>query len=277
MRGEEIAYRGIDASGKSGVHFVSVLGYPSGEPLVTERPQQVEVVLLRPRDMRGFFGGICWIEALISRGSGAPVLLLPFVPGARQDRLNADGDYLFTARSVAKLVNALVLPGVVVLDPHSDVTPALIDRCEVISAADTVRADSFSPQYDVVVSPDAGAEKRAGAVARRLGIPLIHGWKTRDIGSGKISGFGLEPCHANTALVVDDICDGGGTFVGLAEVLMVRGITADLYVTHGLFSQGTAKLLAHYRKVFCTDSISVDRPGVEINQVCQRILERKGI
>lgn len=270
MRGEEIAYYGINAAGEGGVHYASVFGYPSGEPRVMERPNHVERVLLRPNSMQAFLGGLFWIDALVERGQGEPELILPFVPGARQDRLNDDGDFLFTAKSVARMVNDRNLPRVTVIDPHSDVISALIDRCEVIHAHQLLLPNG---DYDVIVSPDAGAEKRANGVAKKMGLPLVHAWKTRDVATGAITGFGFGAGLANKrGLVVDDICDGGGTFVGLAELTKKVNAELDLFVTHGIFSQGTPKLLAHYRKVFCTDSVLAQRPDINIDMVCQRLL-----
>ena len=146
-----------------------------------------------------------------------------------------------------------------------------------------IHASSVYPfvSHTAVVSPDAGAEKRAGKVAKLLGVPLIHGWKTRDVNTGKLKGFGLEGSTiAGPLLVVDDICDGGGTFLGLADVINARGLQADLYVTHGIFSnaENTAKLLDSYGKVICTDSINfnkLDRPGIEVINVCSRIFHQE--
>jgi ribose-phosphate pyrophosphokinase len=40
-------------------------------------------------------------------------------------------------------------------------------------------------------------------------------------------------------LIVDDICDGGATFVALARKLREAGaIEVSLFVTHGIFSKG---------------------------------------
>ncbi len=57
-------------------------------------------------------------------------------------------------------------------------------------------------------------------------------------------------------LVVDDICDGGGTFLGLADKFWKQTSisTLDLYVTHGIFSKGVRELLRMYHNVYSTDS-----------------------
>ncbi|TAL29063.1 MAG: ribose-phosphate pyrophosphokinase [Phenylobacterium sp.] len=243
--------------------------------MVKEFPRRVDRVMLRPRSMGGFLGGIFWLEALLERDLGPFDLILPMVPGARQDRMNATGDALFTAKSVARIINSLRLPHVVIVDPHSDVTPGLIDRCSVIHQSSLLPIDVRDRNYAAVISPDAGAEKKAAAVAKRIGVPLVHGWKTRDVSTGQISGFGVSelPDAGSRLLIVDDICDGGGTFLGLAKAIRERGpYVIDLHVTHGLFTQGTAALLDVFDRVSCTDSIAKDRPGIAVSQPCLNLL-----
>jgi ribose-phosphate pyrophosphokinase len=116
-----------------------------------------------------------------------------------------------------------------------------------------------------------------------MGLPLKQAWKSRDVRDGKITGFGIEDCsdlfagHAEDyvprLLVVDDLCDGGGTFVGLGQVLDAKGFDTDLYVTHGLFTKGTEVLHPWFQKIFCSDSVLAQRPGVEIIPVAQQLLE----
>lgn len=259
---------------------VPIGSYPSGEPVINfPRDAYVERVLLRPLSMLDFMGGLFFVDALLERGQNPPELILPFVPGARQDRMNDVGDFLFTAKSVAKEINARGFRKVTVLDPHSEVISGLIDRCSIVHAHECLPywskdISGFCSSYAAVVSPDAGAEKRAGAVAKMMCIPMIHGWKTRDVATGKITGFGLERANVTgRVLVVDDICDAGGTFIGLAGVLKERDLTADLFVTHGLFSKGTQILKEHYDRLICTDSFETHDPVVEVIQVCKQLFE----
>jgi ribose-phosphate pyrophosphokinase len=253
-----------------------VHAYPDGMPLIyfTEANQRIDRVLLRPKSMASFVAAMFWFDARAARGHAPPELILPCVPGARQDRLNSSGDYLFTVHSVAKMINDRHFPSVTVLDPHSEVTPALIDRCKVIHAADLIHPPLG--KYAAIASPDAGAEKRAAAVAKRLRLPLLHAWKTRDVNDGKITGFGMELAQlppGSLVLVVDDLCDGGGTFIGLADVLDAAGLKAHLWVTHGLFTKGTSELRQRYAgHVYCSDSVIADRPSVFVQPICEKLL-----
>lgn len=151
-------------------------------------------------------------------------------------------------------------------------TPALIDRCRVVHAADCISPPAG--KYSAVVAPDAGAEKRAMAVAKKLRVPLVHAWKRRELSTGAISGFGHEPialAGRSRLLVVDDICDGGRTFTGLADTIGI-GFDLHLYVTHGLFTQGTAELRSRFSHIYATDSVAAEREGVIQINVCENLL-----
>jgi ribose-phosphate pyrophosphokinase len=54
-------------------------------------------------------------------------------------------------------------------------------------------------------------------------------------------------------LIVDDICDGGRTFLEIAKILKARGASSiELYVTHGIFSNNAIeKLKPYFDKVYC--------------------------
>lgn len=246
---------------------LAVSRYPDGMPLV-QRLQSYDLMLLRPRSVEALMVGLWYTQAMVARGHSAGRLALPLIPGGRQDRLlqprtQGDGtDALFTLRSVAEAVNACGYREVLTLDPHSDVTPALLNNVRVITAADVVRKYQHEfPTYDGVIAPDAGATRRAHGVARVLGIPLYQAWKQRDTVTGVLSGFGVQPLPPGRFLVVDDLCDGGGTFVGLAKQVNTAGQKCDLYVSHGLFTKGTAELLQWYGRIITTDSTLHDKPG----------------
>lgn len=109
-----------------------------------------------------------------------------------------------------------------------------------------------------VVAPDAGAAKKAFAVASYYRLPLLTAAKVRDVKTGAIIRtelLGAATVAGRAALIVDDICDGGRTFIELAKVLRAAG--ADrvfLYVTHGIFSQGLGVFAGLIDGVFTTDS-----------------------
>lgn len=195
-----------------------------------------------------------WADAM-KRQNRKTLLLLPYLPGARMDRGVPLG-----AKVYADLINSMGIDKIVALDPHSDVAPALYDRLSIMPLT-----RFLAPLADAVIAPDAGASKRAEDVAQHLKVPVYYAGKKRDFKTGKLSGFKCEDLPKFTDggrvpkfLLVDDICDGGGTFIGLADHLYeTQGITGDqlkLWVTHGIFSKGLGELRNRFGWIGTTDS-----------------------
>ena len=253
--------------------------YPAGEPYVKEIPLGVRYgfdLLVRTADIAVLNEALMFVDAMKWRFGDIPVdLHLPHFPGARQDRLNSEGDLLFTAKSVANAINQRGFRAVHVIDPHSDVIPALVDNIRVTTALDCVKAAFGEDEvaYHGVIAPDAGAEKRALSVAQWLGVPLHQAWKNRDVATGKITGFGCEPlADGSRYLIVDDLCDGGGTFLGLAGAI-TEEVTLDLYVSHGVFSKGIEDLDLVFVDIFATDSLGSIPDGVYKISVATQLKE----
>lgn len=201
-------------------------------------------------------------------------LILPYIPGARADR-----GVPFGAQVYAQFINSLFLDKVIVLDPHSPVAPGLFENPEKADNKTVVEfpferiirkeiQDGSSDQrprpYVGVIAPDAGAVKRANRAARVMGVPVYAAGKTRDFQTGKLAGF-----HMNDALptegkflIVDDICDGGGTFIGLAEAIKkdTPNVELDLWVTHGVFSNPSTyrTLLRSFGAIHTTNSYQTE-------------------
>lgn len=76
------------------------------------------------------------------------------------------------------------------------------------------------------------------------------------------SGFKIENpevIEANQDLplvVIDDLCDGGGTFKGIAQLLESHYPNRDrvIYVTHMVNPKGIATLSENYKEVYFTNS-----------------------
>ena len=87
--------------------------------------------------------------------------------------------------------------------------------------------------------------------------------KVRELGTNKLSGFEILDLNkwksknsGYPILVVDDLCDGGGTFIGISEKLRkeLRPSELSLFVTHAIQKQGIEKVAKCYDKVFITNS-----------------------
>lgn len=177
-------------------------------------------------------------------------LVMPYVPFARQDRINVVGEPLSIA-VFANVINSLKFERVTVMDPHSDVVPALINRVHVIHQTDvfgpTLRRIVNDVVGDIVlISPDGGALKKIYKLAQCVKSQgVIECSKRRDVRTGEIDGVTVPEYYAQYAgyhaVIVDDICDGGRTFIELAKALIERGCESKritLMVTHGFFTKG---------------------------------------
>lgn len=156
----------------------------------------------------------------------------------------------------AKLINSCGFSVVRIYDPHSDVTPALIDNCIVIDQITVFRGIKQDWSQTIIVAPDAGAYKKAYKFAKAVGAKDVLSFnKVRDMATGDIveitptSDFDPSLPH----FVLDDICDGGRTFIELGQVLADVD-QLELGVTHGIFSKGVEVLESYYNHVYTTDS-----------------------
>ncbi len=195
-------------------------------------------------------------DALRRLNPAAPVHLdMPYVPYARQDRVCNPGEALGAA-VFCRLINDQQYATVTIVEPHSDVTPALLQRVRVVDAAAFLKKALAAPAFAggvTLMAPDAGARKRVQALAKALGVADVrYAEKVRDPRTGRITETRVpDDIPAQPVLVVDDICDGGRTFLELAAAL--RDKTTQplyLYVTHGIFSKGLAELKARYEDIF---------------------------
>lgn len=178
-------------------------------------------------------------------------LELAWLPWARQDRHMVPGDS-FALKVFANLLNTLNFNKVFVLDPHSDAAAAAINNCVVIAQesclmqSETLRR-AIGNRELMLVAPDAGALKKIHNVAKASGAQeYAILTKERDVATGNLTGFALVAgdVAGKDLLIVDDLCDAGGTFIGSAQVLRDAGArSVSLYVTHGVFSKGVENLL----------------------------------
>lgn len=264
----EIMFTGVDGFRRI-VEKVSL--YSDTTPMIKmenfdEIVEEADTVILKPSSLSSLVEGLFLVDAINYQGGQLDYLVLPYVPGARQDRTNEAGDVLFTAKSVADMINARGFSRVVILDPHSPVTTELIDNVRVYPLEKV--ADKMWAGYDGIIAADEGGRERAETFAKAMNLPIFYGRKHRDVETGKLSGFDVDVLtRGGYYLVVDDICDGGGTFIGLGnQINNEQGAYADLYVSHGIFAKGYVDLLHTFEHIYTTDSRSIrEYPPKRVN------------
>lgn len=210
---------------------------------------------------------ICATKALRNMGVKVISLWTPYILGARSDRKFQEGGTRYLKDVVAPIINSLGFDKVFVTDPHSDVMENIIDNLQVNSNVELVRwalndiCGGFHFEGHTIVSPDGGALKKIYKVIENVGYeeePLICS-KSRGV-NGNLSKTVVPQRYEDADrdfIIIDDICDGGATFINIAEEIHSKLKDAKIYliVTHGIFSKGFKKLSEHFEKVYCTNSI----------------------
>lgn len=196
-----------------------------------------------------------------------PELYLPYIPYARQDRVCNNGESL-SIKVFTDLINSQNYPVVHVLDPHSDVSTALLNNIKVTDNTKLVQKvwkdlDSKIKENLYLVSPDAGALKKTHKVAKAINYEkeVIFCEKQRDTKTGEITGTKVycEDIKDKNFILVDDICDGGRTFTEIAKVLKSQGANKIiLIVSHGIFSKGLDCIFKYIDEIYTTNSFKKD-------------------
>lgn len=267
-----------------------VMQFPGGEQYIKNH-DTVEYVehfaIVRGADANDLVLAAMWVN-LVAKHNCSTHLFVPYIPGARDDKGDTGGNEVY-----ASMIASVRATDVTFVDLHSDVSAAELTFAlgntnkalrfqDIVSNAVAGRSELRPGPYDAVIAPDKGAVDRAKLVADRLGVPVYFATKSRDPETGKLTNFkapedwmvfhpagkaSWKSVPEGRYLVVDDICDGGGTFMGLASVLKLPRERLDLWVTHGVFSGNAGQLTQAYGNVYTTDS----HPGAYNEKVGARV------
>lgn len=262
---------------KSDINFL-ISKFPDGQqsitlPYTSFKNNEVIKIKSRLNNFRDLELIICANQALLEAGATEIHLYVPYFLGARSDRKFTEGTSNYLKTVICPIINSQNFKTVTVLDPHSDVLEACLNNFKKIDNTGLVKfaltkIDNKNGAREklYLVSPDAGALKKVYHVAETFSIDnIIVANKHRDIKTGKIThtevpGLDQTPGQRNF-VIVDDICDGGRTFIELAKAIReirpsaIFNDNIYLIVTHGLFSAGLKELNQHFNGIFTTDSI----------------------
>jgi len=213
---------------------------------------------------------ICATKALRNITSKPVSLYVPYFLGSRSDRKFVEGGVNYLKQVICPIINSLGFDSVEVLDPHSDVLEACLSgfikhsNLYLVRQALTKIDNKDGAQYRVcLVSPDAGAYKKIFDVAQKFNISNVAtATKVRDLKTGQILHTEIPNLPVSTTdeelkyIIVDDICDGGRTFIELAKAIQHQRPNAKIYlvVTHGIFSAGFDELSKWFEDIYTTNS-----------------------
>lgn len=198
-------------------------------------------------------------------------LHIPYLMGARSDRVMTEGDS-FDLEVIAALINSMNFERVYLYDVHSEVSTALIKNS--INISNRALVEKFSMPNSVLIVPDAGAVKKAAKYLEWNPniTKVIYCTKVRDLSNkGRISLKVLEPenCINRNCVIIDDLCDGGGTFIEIAKQLnqLQNSVgspdSITLIVTHGIFSKGMSDLNFYFEDIITSNSYNAN-PDVSV-------------
>jgi ribose-phosphate pyrophosphokinase len=188
------------------------------------------------------------LDALRRSSARRVTAVIPYFGYSRQDRKTGSRTPI-SAKLVANLITEAGANRVLTLDLHAGQIQGFFDiPVDNLYAAPLFAADiqqRFAGREIMIVSPDVGGVLRARNMASRLNCDLAIIDKRRERAGvsevmniiGEVDGF--------DCILVDDICDSGGTLCNAAAALKAEGArSVSVYVTHGVLSGGAVARIA---------------------------------
>lgn len=211
---------------------------------------------------------VCTTKALRNLGYKEISLKVPYILGGRSDRKFVKGSVNYIKDVLAPIVNSLEFDVILTLDPHSDVTEACFNNLEKInyhplrSTLTYLNSKNVKSENIVLISPDSGASKKVTKLAKDIGFSgdIMYCSKYRNEKGELTDNFipWSDKYIGKTLIIVDDICDGGRTFLNLADDIKKHDQTCQLIlcISHGIFSKGLNELRDKFNLITCTNSYS---------------------
>jgi len=279
---------------KSQVKF-SISRFPDGQQSIDIESSRLLVknneiqILSRLNNFRDLELVIAANQALLNMGAENIHLYTPYFIGARSDRKFREGGVNYLKQVICPIINSQNFKSVTVLDPHSDVLEACLNNFEkthnyevVKKALESIDNKNGAQDRIILVSPDGGALKKIYDVASEFKIPkIITASKVRDIRTGKIVNTDVPSLKGNFCMepdqkfvVIDDICDGGRTFIELSKAITLQRPDAEIHliVTHGIFSGGFKSLSENLSGIYTTNSFR-DIPEDELSGIDKFVVQ----
>lgn len=201
------------------------------------------------------------------------VLVLPYLPYGRADRRFVKGDCAGLS-TFGHIINDLGYHEVYSFDVHSSVSRLVCHRLHNVNPMKIIEStlDNFTVKPTIIL-PDEGSGYRYDWSLLKHNLKIVNCSKHRDAATGKLTHFEVPEITTSAGLIVDDICDGGATFIGIAKKLKEQqpDVKLYLYVSHGIFSKGLDDLQRYFEHIYTTNSVyggsSVDPLGIFITSL----------
>jgi len=221
---------------------INVTMFPDNTSQVWKLPEQLlnktnYVYVTWEFSHEGEFMHLAQLKMLLDKYNFRSDLSIKYLPYARQDK-PISNDTTFALYAFARLLNTLEFSRVYLQDPHSKVAERMINNSVVDYYEKEIKQTFDLTNSDIMCYPDSGARNKYSILFPY--ITAIYGEKDRNPLTGWIEKYNLKgDPKGKSVLIVDDICDGGMTFILLTKELLKAGAKeVNLYVTHGIFSKG---------------------------------------
>jgi len=186
--------------------------------------------------------------------------------GMRSDRSFDRGMPNYFRDIVAPIINSLNVPETTIIAPHSNLSLNCIKNAAQRAA---------QPNTDGMIEIDA--DEGFNRMNCRHYFNNLHFYKKRNGDKLEVS---LKKEYIDSInerleympiIVMDDLCDGGATFIATSEFIRKNFPNRKLFlsVTHGLFTRGVDHVADHYDKIYTTNSYQdyMSHPKLEIINV----------
>jgi ribose-phosphate pyrophosphokinase len=167
------------------------------------------------------------LDALRSASAKRITAVIPYYSYARSDKKDAPRISI-TGRLLADLIRTAGADRVLTMDLHSDQVHGFftvpVDHLTAIPILAEHARKTIDLSNSVAVATDAGAGKRVGKFAERLGIPMAIIDKRR-IGDQEVKhGLVIGEVTGRDAIIFDDEISAASTIVSTAETLRKAGV-----------------------------------------------------
>lgn len=199
---------------------------------------------------------VCQVCDIFDRHAVNYMLSIYYLMSMRMDRV-MEFNRPFTLKIVMDMLWHYNASSIRVLEPHSEVYRRLNPHAEELF----ISTKGLPPNWVncQIVYPDKGASERY-SFHYSMDLPVIQCSKERNISTGKITSIKIDnpqDIKDKPLLIIDDLCDGGGTFCGIAKAFEKVGVSKDrlnISIIHMVNAKGIENLSKHFNHVWFTNS-----------------------